>query len=128
MSARPRAGRPAAGGLVVLVAVAGLVGAALTAAVPRAMAAGATVDPISFGKSLLAGETSTRPTSLQFGPDGRLYVLQQDGTLKIYQVARNAANAYAVTATETVSLVKNIPNHDDDGTPDPAVNTRQATG
>jgi hypothetical protein len=83
---------------------------------------------ISFGKSQLAGESSTRPTTLQFGPDGRLYVLQQDGTLKIYTVARNGPNNYAVTATQTVLLIKNIPNHDDDGTLDPAFATRQATG
>jgi glucose/arabinose dehydrogenase len=111
-----------------MAAVTVLVLAGARAAVPRAMAATGAVDPISFGKSLLAGETSTRPTSLQFGPDGRLYVLQQDGTLKIYRVARNAANSYAVTATETVLLIRNIPNHDDDGKPNPAINTRQATG
>lgn len=52
---------------------------------------------ISFGKSVLQGETSDRPTSLQFGPDGRLYVAQQDGLIKAYTVARNGANSYSVT-------------------------------
>ena len=83
---------------------------------------------IGFGKSLLAGEVSTRPTTLQWGPDGRLYVLQQDGTLCIYRVARNGANNYRVTATETVLLIKNIPNHDDDGTVNNTLGMRQATG
>ena len=43
--------------------------AAHAAPVPAAAA-------ISFGKSLLSGEISTRPSTLQFGPDGRLYVAQ----------------------------------------------------
>jgi glucose/arabinose dehydrogenase len=101
-----------------------LVALALSAATP-ALAA---TTPISFGKSQLGGETSTRPTSIQFGPDGRLYVLQQDGTLKIYTVARNGPNNYRVTATETVNLIKNIPNHDDNGALNTTLGKRQATG
>ena len=34
------------------------------------------------------GTSSYSPTSLQFGPDGRLYVAQQDGMIKAYEVAR----------------------------------------
>ena len=83
---------------------------------------------ISFGKSVLAGETSTNPTSLQFGPDGRLYVAQQDGTIKAYTIKRNAANDYAVTATETIAIVKSMPNHNDDGSPNTALGKRQVTG
>src|SRR5215216_6910124 len=70
---------------------------------------------ISFGKSTLQNATSTRPTSLQFGPDGRLYVAQQDGLIKIYTIKRNGANNYAVTATATIRSIKNIPNHNDSG-------------
>jgi hypothetical protein len=92
---------------------------------PRALAA---ATPISFGKSLLAGESSTRPTSVQFGPDGRLYVLQQDGTLLIYSVTRDGANDYRVTGTETVNLIKNMPNHDDNGALNTTLGVRQATG
>jgi hypothetical protein len=84
--------------------------------------------PIGFGKSTLHGETSSRPTSLQFGPDGRLYVAQQYGLIKIYTVKRNGANNYAVTATKTIHSVKNIRNHDDDGTLNPNVTGRQVTG
>ena len=100
----------------------------LVSALPIVPEVAAARAPISFGKSLLAGESSTRPTSLQFGPDGRLYVLQQDGTLKIYRVVRNSANNYAVTATETVNLIKNIVNHDDNGAVNNTLGVRQATG
>ncbi len=57
----------------------------------------------------------TRPTSLQFGPDGRLYVLHQDGTIKIHGSVRNGPNDYAVTTTTTILSIKNAPNHNDDG-------------
>ncbi|MEA2418000.1 MAG: large repetitive protein, partial [Thermoleophilaceae bacterium] len=82
----------------------------------------------AFGKSTLAGAGVSRPTSLQFGPDGRLYVAQMDGTIKALTVERQAPNKYAVTATETISLVSTIPNHDDNGTLNPTLNTRQVTG
>jgi glucose/arabinose dehydrogenase len=84
--------------------------------------------PISFGKSTLHSETSTRPTSLQFGPDGRLYVAQQNGLIKIYTVKRSGANNYAVTATQTVRSIKTIPNHNDKGALNTGVTDRQLTG
>jgi hypothetical protein len=87
---------------------------------------------ISFGKSILQGETNFRPTSLQFGPDGRLYAAQQNGTIKVYTIARNGPNSYSVTNTQTINSIKSIPNHQDDGTPmpqdDPAQNKRQVLG
>ena len=60
-----------------------LIAASFAAAHPAAAVPGAPA-AISFGKSQLSGEISTRPTTLQCGPDGRLYVLQQDGMLYIY--------------------------------------------
>ncbi len=51
-----------------------------------------------------------------------------DGLIKAYTIARNGPNSYAVTATETIDLVQQIPNHDDDGTLDPSVTTRLVTG
>lgn len=81
----------------------------------------------SFTPSGLAGESSNNPTSLQFGPDGRLYVSQQNGTIYAYNVVRNAANDYAVVNTETINLVKAIQNHNDDGTLN-SNNNRQVTG
>ena len=83
---------------------------------------------IGFGKSTLAGTSSTDPTAVRFGPDGRLYVAEFDGIVKAYTIARNGPNSYAVTATETIDLVQQIPNHDDDGTLDPSVTTRLVTG
>ncbi len=63
----------------------------------------------------IAGAEPVHPTSLQFGPDGRLYVAQQDGMILAYTVRRRAAGAYEVTATEVIDSILRIPNHDDDG-------------
>ena len=82
---------------------------------------------ISFGSSGLAGEVSNNPTSLQFGPDGRLYVSQQNGTIYAYSIIRNGPNDYEVSATEAINLVKDIPNHNDNGTSSIESN-RQVTG
>src|SRR5687767_12110358 len=83
---------------------------------------------INFSTSNLTGETLSNPTSLDFGPDGRLYVAQQNGVIVIYTVVKNAANNYAVTSTEVINLVQQIPNHNDDGVAQPTVTTRQVTG
>src|SRR6476660_2186958 len=93
------------------------------------MGTGATASTISFGKSTLNGTTGlAQPTSLQFGPDGRLYVAQQNGLIRAYTIARTGTNTYNVTATETITLIQQIPNHDDDGTLDPNVTARLVTG
>jgi Malectin domain/Bacterial Ig-like domain/Kelch motif/Abnormal spindle-like microcephaly-assoc'd, ASPM-SPD-2-Hydin len=84
--------------------------------------------PVGFGKSALAGASSTSPTSLEFGPDGRLYVAQQNGLIKAYTISRQSANSYAVTATETISAIQSIVNHNDDGTVNTSITTRQVTG
>lgn len=72
----------------------------------------------SFGKSTLAGETSVNPTSLQHGPDGRLYVAQRNGLIKAYNIKRVGKNNYDVTGAETINLVKNIQNYNDNGAPE----------
>jgi hypothetical protein len=84
----------------------------------------------SFGASALSGESSNKPTSLQFGPDERLYVAQQDGTIKAYTIERGAKNNYVVTSTEIINEIKSIPNHNDDGTigTTTPTNKRQVTG
>ena len=84
--------------------------------------------PIGFRKSSLQAAASVTPTSLQFGPDGRLYVAQFSGIIKIYTVSRSGANSYRVTATEIVNAIKQIPNHDDDGALNPGVTKRIITG
>jgi large repetitive protein len=82
----------------------------------------------NFSAAGLQGTGLNNPTSLEFGPDGRLYVSQQNGTIKVFTITRNSAADYRVTATETIDLVKNIPNHDDNGRLNTSVNTRQVTG
>lgn len=54
-------------------------------------------------------------TYLQFGPDGRLYVAELYGRIKIYTITKDGPNNYRVTNQETLLDVFNIPNHDDDG-------------
>ena len=81
-----------------------------------------------FGKSVMAGTASARITTLQFGPDGRLYVGQQNGLIKAYTVERRGPGDYAATAVETIAAVQEIPNHDDDGTENPKQFTRLLTG
>ena len=66
-------------------------------------------------------------TSLEFGPDGRLYVLQIDGTLDIFTIERQGVDTYVVTDAEELLDIKNIPNHDDDGSADGGT-SREATG
>lgn len=83
---------------------------------------------INFTISQLNGTSLTNPTSLQFGPDGRLYVAQQNGIIKVFTVTKNASNNYSVTATETITLINQIPNYNDDGSLAPSVTTRQVTG
>ncbi len=84
--------------------------------------------PPTFVSSNLIGENVNNPTVLEFGPDGRLYVAQQNGTILIYTIQRNSPTSYQVIATETVDLVRNITNHNDDGIVNNGVNNRQVTG
>ncbi len=86
------------------------------------------VDAIGFGRSKLNGINMANPTSLEFGPDGRLYVSKQDGVIYAYTIARTSANSYTATVTETITLVQEIPNHNDDGSLAPGLTTRQVTG
>src|SRR6266446_1105434 len=94
-----------------------------------AVAAGpAAAQTISFGKSVLSGAALLNPTSLQFGPDSRLYVSQQNGTILIYTVTRSAPNSNVVGATETITAVRDMPNRNDDGTPNASITGREVTG
>ncbi len=85
--------------------------------------------PIGFGKGLLKLQTSSFPTTLQFGPDGRLYVGQFDGTIMAYSVVRDGPNDYRVGGAEAITSIQAIANHADaDGAPDPTLTTRLVTG
>ncbi len=90
---------------------------------------------IDFNKSVLDFNgfgPEPQVTSLMFGPDGRLYVLDYPGTVYVLTVERNGLGDYVVTAKETLTGVKSIVNHDDDGTPcsgsSADCTSREATG
>lgn len=67
-----------------------------------------------FNISTLNQATVNNCTSIQFGPDGRLYAGQVNGIIRVFTIERNAANDYVVTHTETINHVKEIANHNDD--------------
>lgn len=75
------------------------------------------VDERSFRRSVLAGPGSENPTSLQFGPDGRLYVADQHGLIRVHTIVRRDDGSYEATETETIRSIQSIENHDDDGRP-----------
>ncbi|MFK7847180.1 MAG: malectin domain-containing carbohydrate-binding protein [Rhodothermales bacterium] len=79
---------------------------------------------VSFDASALEGEDLVLPTTLDFGPDGRLYVAQLNGLINAYTVVKNGPNDYEITDTEPIRVLKeNIDNYDDDG----ALNTSEIT-
>lgn len=67
------------------------------------------------------------PTSLDFGPDNRLYVTTQFGVIHAYTIVRNGEKSYDVTSDSVITIIQTIPNHNDDGAPH-AVQQRQVTG
>src|SRR5262249_34420661 len=68
------------------------------------------------------------PTSLQFGPDGRLYVSQQNGVIQVYTITQPTPGVWVATPSETINLIHDIPNHNDDGSLNTSVTDRQVTG
>lgn len=83
---------------------------------------------VNFVRSGLSGTAISFGTSLQFGPDNRLYVSQQDGIIHVYKVARLGIANYQVIHSETITSIRDIPNHNDDGTLNTTVNYRLVTG
>ncbi len=86
---------------------------------------------INFGQSNLnmnGNGALEGVTSLTFGPDGRLYVAEYPGTIKVMTVQRIGLNNYVVTAMETLNGVKNIVNHNDDGVTNGAETNRETIG
>lgn len=85
--------------------------------------------PVNFSMSTLnTSQLITRGTTLQFGPDDRLYVGEMAGPIHVFDIKRNGKDNYAGTLAETINLIKNVPNHDDDGEPNNNQNTRTMTG
>jgi len=83
---------------------------------------------LNFGKSVLKNVNTTRATTLQFGPDDNLYVGHMDGSIHVYDVVRNGKDNYTGTKLSTINLIKNVQNHDDDGSVNNSENTRLLTG
>lgn len=75
--------------------------------------------PVNFSSSILDSDQDiVRGTSLQFGPDDYLYVATMDGPIHVFDVTRNGSDNYSAVLLETINLIKDVPNHNDDGTPD----------
>lgn len=71
----------------------------------------------------------TYPTSLQFGPDQRLYVSEQFGRIHAFTIERDANGYYAASTSETIELIGQLTNHDDDGSAcSQECDRRQVTG
>ncbi len=83
---------------------------------------------IGFYKKTLNISGLANPTSLQFGKDGRLYVSEQNGLIKIFDIERTDEGGYSVTDEEIISLVYEMPNYDDDGILNESIIGRQVTG
>lgn len=81
-----------------------------------------------FLQSKLAGANPKNPTSLQFGPNGNLYVAERDGHIWEYEVERNNTNNYKVNKSNKIGLVQGIKNHNDDGSVNNGVKGRLVTG
>uniref|UniRef100_UPI00082F6C04 PKD domain-containing protein n=1 Tax=Pseudotamlana agarivorans TaxID=481183 RepID=UPI00082F6C04 len=87
---------------------------------------------INFGASGLVGANINNPTSLDFGPNNKLYVAQQDGVIWEYEVSRGEEGpgngTYTILNSNQITLIKeNTPNHNDDGTNN-STKKRQITG
>ena len=72
-------------------------------------------------------------TSLQFGPDGRLYAADRFGDIFSFEIKQTVdpttgAVAFAAIDTNVITSIASIPNHNDDGSLAPTVLGRQVTG
>jgi N-acetylneuraminic acid mutarotase/glucose/arabinose dehydrogenase len=100
----------------------------------RKLNTGGSAVPIAFAKRLLISPSTPgaadlkHPTTLEFGPDGRLYVGQQDFFGKggyIHAITLDANRQ--VTAVQRISTIHDTPNTNTDGSP-ASVNGRHLIG
>jgi len=83
---------------------------------------------VAFNSQTLAEASPFYPTCLQFGPDYRLYVSAATGLIMVYTVVRDESGVYEVVDEEVITVINDIPNHDDDGSLNPGVTSRLITG
>ena len=82
----------------------------------------------------IGGVTLSNPTSLQFGPDGKLYVAEQNGSINVFTIGIDSNGNYIATTGQELVLangggvVKSIMNHNDNGALNPTLGDRQVTG
>lgn len=81
-----------------------------------------------FDKGVVPGTETDRVTTLQFGPDGRLYAGQQNGLIKVLGLQRHGPGEYVAVASETIGALLDLPNHDDDGKENRGYISRLLTG
>jgi glucose/arabinose dehydrogenase len=81
-----------------------------------------------FVKGVVAGTGTDRVTTLQLGPDGRLYVGQQNGLIKALTLVRHGPGSYEAVTSETIGGLVDLANHDDDGQENPRYVGRLLTG
>ena len=92
------------------------------------------LDQIAFDRVALTGIPDKSYTSLQFGPDDRLYASDRFGEIFAIEITptinavTGKVSGYVAGDVETISLIKSLSNHNDDGTLAPSVTDRQVTG
>ena len=83
------------------------------------------VEPLQPDRVLARSPSPAIPsknwTSLEFGPDGRLYASHRFGEIYAFDIEQQVdgngnMTGYHAASSERIDLIKTIPNHDDDGT------------
>ncbi|PZX10151.1 hypothetical protein LX81_04294, partial [Palleronia aestuarii] len=90
-------------------------------------------EAVAFSTVPLTGIPNKSYTSLEFGPDGRLYASHRFGEIYAFEIEQQLDDegnivGYAATDVELINLIKSIPNHNDDGTLNSNIGSRQVTG